>query len=134
MDIMTILGLLLAFGGIVGGQLLEGGHPGSLIQGTAFLIVIVGSFGAAFVATTLQDAKGALIGMFRNFIPAKLDFSGMLEKLLELANLARREGLLALESYTNDANEDPFLVRCLTLAIDGSNAEASGGTSPPPGP
>ena len=56
MDIMTILGLLLAFGGIVGGQLLEGGHPGSLIQGTAFLIVIVGSFGAAFVATTLQDA------------------------------------------------------------------------------
>ena len=48
----------------------------------------------------------------------------MLDKLLELANLARREGLLALEAYTTDENSDPFLVKCLTLAIDGSSAEA----------
>jgi chemotaxis protein MotA len=45
-------------------------------------------------------------------------------KILDLANLARRDGLLALESYTSGNDADPFLKKCLTLAIDGSSAEA----------
>jgi chemotaxis protein MotA len=123
MDIMTVLGLLVAFGGIIGGQILEGGHPSALLQATAFLIVVIGSLGAVFVATPKEDFIAGVKGFVHAFLPPKLDFHGMLEKLLELANLARREGLLALESYTNDANKDPFLGRCLTLAIDGCNAE-----------
>lgn len=124
MDIFSLVGLVLALIGVVGGMALEGGHPTALLQITAFLIVIVGSFGATLVATLPSDVKFAVQSLRRVFLPAKYDFHGLMEKILELANLARREGLLALESYATSGKGDPFLVKCLTLAIDGSSAEA----------
>ncbi|MBL8730281.1 MAG: flagellar motor protein [Planctomycetes bacterium] len=124
MDIFSIVGLVLAVGGVLGGMILEGGHPSSLLQVTAFLIVIVGSLGATLVATLPSDLPFAIKSLKRFFLPGKYDFHGLMEKLLELANLARREGLLALETYANSGKGDPFLVKCLMLAIDGSSAEA----------
>lgn len=124
MDIFTPIGLALAFIGIIGGMILEGGHPTALLQLTAFMIVILGSLGATFVATVPSDLGFAVQSLKRVFMPPKYDFHGLMEKVLELANLARREGLLALETYANSGQGDPFLVKCLTLAIDGSSAEA----------
>lgn len=124
MDLLTPVGLILAFVGIVGGMLLEGGHPDALLQVTAFLIVIVGSFGAVCVSTVPADIPFAFRGLKRAFLPPRYDFRGLADKILELANLARREGLLALETYANSGQGHPFLVKCLTLAIDGSSAEA----------
>lgn len=124
MDIFTPIGLVLAFVGVIGGMILEGGHPTALLQLTAFLIVIVGSLGATLVATVPSDVGNAVQSLKRTFLPPKYDFHGLMEKILELANLARREGLLALETYANSGQGDPFLVKCLTLAIDGSSAEA----------
>jgi chemotaxis protein MotA len=124
MDIFTIIGLLLAVSGVIGGMILEGGHPTALLQVTAFLIVIVGSFGATLVATCPADVPYAIRSLKRAFLSAKYDFQGLMEKIVDLANLARREGLLVLESYANSGQGDPFLVKCLMLAIDGSSAEA----------
>jgi chemotaxis protein MotA len=124
MYIFIIIGLVLALGGVLGGMILEGGHPAALLQVTAFLIVIVGSLGATMVATLPSDVPFAIKSLKRIFLPAKYDFHGLMEKLLELANLARREGLLALETYANSGKGDAFLVKCLMLAIDGSSAEA----------
>lgn len=124
MDILSILGLIVAIGGVLGGQMLEGGKFSSLIQITAFMIVIMGSLGATFVATIPSDMRFGFKALKRVFMPPKYDFHGIMEKILELANLARREGLLALETYANSGQGDPFLVKCLTLAIDGSSAEA----------
>jgi chemotaxis protein MotA len=124
MDILTVLGLIVALVGVIGGQILEGGHPTALLQGTAFLIVIIGSLGATMVATPMHDLKAAMVALKHTFLPPKHDFKAMLDKVLELANLARREGLLALEPFTSSGKEHPFLVKCLTLAIDGSDAES----------
>jgi chemotaxis protein MotA len=124
MEIMTVLGLLLALGGVVGGNILEGGHVSQLLQSTAFLIVLVGSLGATFVATPTADVVRAFKHLKHCFLPPKLDFKGTMDKILELANLARREGLLALENYASGGKGDPFLAKCLMLAIDGSSAEA----------
>ena len=124
MDVLTVFGLILALLGIVGGLVLEGGHPSALLQGTAFMIVILGSLGATMVATPMADLARAMKALKEAFLPPKHDFKAALEKILELANLARREGLLALEAFTSSAKEHPFLVQCLTLAIDGSSAEA----------
>jgi chemotaxis protein MotA len=124
MDFFSIIGLVLAFVGVIGGMILEGGHPSELLQVTAFMIVIVGSFGATLVATLPSDVGNAVASLKRIFMPTPYDFHGLMEKILELANLARREGLLALETYANSGQGDPFLVKCLTLAIDGSSAEA----------
>lgn len=124
MDIFSILGLVVAIVGVIGGMVLEGGHPGALLQLTAFLIVIVGSLGATMVATLPSDLGFAIKSLKRVYLGAKYDFHGVMEKIIELANLARREGLLALETYANSGQGDPFLVKCLTMAIDGSSAEA----------
>ena len=124
MDIMTVLGLVIALVGVLGGAMLEGTHLGGLFQLTAFMIVIMGSLGATLVAMPMADVKFGLQGLRKVVRPDRLDFKGMMDKLLELANLARREGLLALESYTTGGKGHPFLVKCLTLAIDGSSAEA----------
>ena len=124
MDIFTILGLVVSLGGVLGGQILEGGHPSALLQVTAFMIVIIGSLGATMVATLPSDMPFAIKALKKSIMPGKYDFHGLMEKILELANLARREGLLALETYANSGQGDPFLVKCLTLAIDGSSAEA----------
>ena len=124
MDIFSLLGLIIAFVGVLGGMVLEGGHPGELLQVTAFMIVIVGSLGATLVATVPSDTVHAVRSLKQIFLPQKHDFHGLMDKILELANLARREGLLSLETYANSGQGDPFLVKCLTLAIDGSSADA----------
>lgn len=124
MDIFTILGLVVSLGGVLGGMILEGGHPSALLQVTAFMIVIIGSLGATMVATLPSDMPFAIKALKKALLGVKYDFHGLMEKILELANLARREGLLALETYANSGQGDPFLVKCLTLAIDGSSAEA----------
>ena len=124
MELFTIVGLIVAFVGIIGGMMVEGGHPEALLDPAAFMIVIVGSLGSALVATKQTDIKVLVRAVKELFFMPKYDFQGTMDKILELANLARREGLLALEGYTTSDDGDPFLQSCLTFAIDGSSAEA----------
>ena len=105
-------------------MIVEGGHPTALLSLPSFMIVMMGSFGALLIATPTSDLKNCLNGVKSVFLPPKFPFQERMDKILELANLARREGLLALETYTSSGEGDPFLVSCLTLAIDGSSAEA----------
>jgi chemotaxis protein MotA len=71
MDITTILGFALAIAGIIGGQLLEGGHLGSLLQLAAFLIVLGGTMGAVMVQSPLRVFVQAM-GMARwAFVPPR---------------------------------------------------------------
>jgi chemotaxis protein MotA len=79
MDIFTILGLVLAFIGVIGGMVLEGGHPAALLQVTAFMIVILGSLGATMVATLPSDVPFAIKSLKRVFLPGKYDFHGLME-------------------------------------------------------
>ncbi|MGE5086052.1 MAG: motility-associated protein, partial [Bacillota bacterium] len=60
MDKATMLGLVVGFGGIIAGNLLEGGHMSSLIQVTAFIIVIAGTMGAVMVSSSEKDLKVGL--------------------------------------------------------------------------
>ena len=124
MELFTILGLLLGFIGVIGGVMYEGGNITSMFSAPAFLIVMVGSFGAVLVATRHLEA-GFIARAFKTVLfPPHLDFQGTVDKILELATLARREGLLALEEFATGEEGELFLRQCLTLAIDGSSVEA----------
>ena len=57
MDKATWIGLLVGFGGILLGNLLEGGHVSSLMQLTAFIIVMAGTLGAVMVSSDEKDLK-----------------------------------------------------------------------------
>jgi chemotaxis protein MotA len=123
MDVFSIAGLVLALGAIVVGNALEGGYLSSLIQFTAFLIVIGGTVGAVMLQTPSPVFMLAMRRVAWGFNPPKLDNDGVIEKILEWSNIARREGLLGLEALIEE-QPDPFTAKGLQLLVDGSEPEA----------
>ena len=119
MDILTIIGLALSFGAILGGQVLEGGSMHSIMQLTAAIIVMGGTFGAVLVnypmSTFILALKNARLALFNG----KGDPHKTIKLLAELAAVARKDGLLALETSVRKVN-DPFLRKGLQLVVDGT--------------
>lgn len=123
MDVFSIAGLVLAVGAVVVGNALEGGYLSSLIQFTAFLIVIGGTVGAVMLQTPSAVFMLAMKRVAWVFSPPRLDNDGVIEKILEWSNTARREGLLGLEALIEE-QPDPFTAKGLQLLVDGSEPEA----------
>jgi chemotaxis protein MotA len=121
MDLATIVGVITAIGLIVLGQILEGGSPASLVQLTAFIIVIGGTVGAVMVHYPMADFLRGLKLLRQAFLNRKSDLGHTLNSLVELAALSRREGLIALEAKIAEI-KDPFLARTLEHAVDGVSA------------
>jgi chemotaxis protein MotA len=120
MDLATLIGIVVALGSIVGGQALEGGHIGSILQLTAFVIVIGGTIGAICVQHPLPVVVKSL-GLARLAIQnAKQDPKRAIVQILELATLSRKQGLLALESKLKEI-EDPFFRKGVQLIVDGTD-------------
>lgn len=119
MDILTILGLVLGFGAILGGQVLEGGSMHSIMQFTAAIIVLGGTFGAVLVnypmSTFLLSLKNARLALFNS----GGDPNKTIKLISELAAVARKDGLLALETSIRKV-DDPFLRKGLQLVVDGT--------------
>ncbi|CDI02537.1 MAG: flagellar motor protein [Candidatus Competibacter denitrificans] len=122
MDILTLTGLIVAFGGIVGGMLIEGGHISSLINGPAFLIVVGGTIGAVLVQTPMVVFKRALARSKWAFLPPTVAMESAIEKIVEWSNIARKEGLLRLEDHIQQ-EPDPFASKALQLLVDGKEPE-----------
>lgn len=122
MDKLSLAGLLVAFGGILGGQLLEGGSAGILLQGAAFLIVCGGTLGAVMVQSSPRVfMTGIRMGGWA-FIPPKLSPQKLVYQIAMWSNMARKDGILALESQIA-ANHDPFVKKGLQILVDGNSAE-----------
>ena len=71
-DLATLLGLIVAVGGIVAGFMLEGGHIKELLQPTAAMIVFGGTLGAVMVTTPLSVLKGAVGALVSVFMEKNL--------------------------------------------------------------
>jgi chemotaxis protein MotA len=123
MDIATILGLVLALGSIIGGQVLEGGHIGSIMQLTAFIIVIGGTFGAICVQNPLSVVIKAFSSLSLAITGPHIDNKGTIKLILDLANVSRKQGLLALEGKLKDI-KDPFMKKGIQLIVDGTDPKA----------
>lgn len=100
MQLSTIIGLLVGIGGILIGNLVEGGHVSALLQAAAAFVVFGGTLGAMMVANRGEDLR-------RGFTLLKMAFSSedaeslkirVAKDIVEAAQLARRESILALES------------------------------------
>lgn len=123
MDILTLLGLILGFGAIIGGNILEGGHTSSLMQMTAFLIVGGGTVGAVMVQTPIPVFVRSLKMFMWIFLSPKVEQKTAVEKIVGWSNIARKEGLLGLESLV-ESESDVFAQKGLQLLVDGSEPEA----------
>lgn len=122
MDILSIIGVVLALAAIIGGNVLEGGHIDSLINGPAMVIVIGGTVGAILLQTPVTVFIHALRVAGSVFIPPKLDMNVAIDKLVAWGNIARREGLLGLEEIAEN-EPDLFIRKGMQLLVDGSEPE-----------
>ena len=99
MDLISLLGLLLGIGAILGGQFLEGGHLSSLVQPTAFVIVVGGTLGAVMLQSPFAVFMQGMAMAKWVFQPPLLPQQELIERIVEWSHTARREGLLALEGH-----------------------------------
>lgn len=122
MDIGIILGVLVAMGAILGGNILEGGHLESLIGIPAFIIVIGGTIGAVLVQFPLPVVKGAVSAGIGLLKPKKADHAKLVDELVSFAQLARKDGVLGLEKVAGNASH-PLLRKGVLMAVDGCDSE-----------
>lgn len=122
MDRLSIFGLLIAFGGIIGGSMLEGGSVALLLQGASLLIVLGGTLGAVMVQNPYKIfAMGLVMGKWV-FVAPRTSHQKMVYQLTAWCNVVRREGVLKLEDQIDEIT-DPFMRKGLQLLVDGSTAE-----------
>jgi chemotaxis protein MotA len=122
MDPAAIIGLVVAMGAIFGSMILEGGSPMAIFLVPPLLLVFVGTLGAALAGGTLPNTISAFKWLIFSFTAKKPDQESVVEPLVKMAEKARREGLLALESEM-DTVEDPFMRRGLQMAVDGTDPD-----------
>ncbi|MBM4389636.1 MAG: flagellar motor protein [Deltaproteobacteria bacterium] len=122
MDPSSILAIVLGTGCVILGNSLEGGHFSSLVQPTAFLIVVGGTAGATWLGCPNAELKLAFKLCKRVFFPGHSDRQMLLDEMVKVSTVARREGMLAVENLLGEI-PDPFLVRGLRMLVDGSSAE-----------
>ena len=120
MDFLTIIGLAIAIGSILGGQILEGGHVSSIMQLTAFIIVMGGTIGAVCIQNPMSVVlKGVSLLSLALFDP-KVDVKKDIGTIIDLANISRKQGLLALEGKIKDI-PDPFFKKGVQFIVDGTD-------------
>lgn len=122
MDIISILGIVLSLIAILVGQFLEGGSMGSLLQLTAFMIVIGGTLGAVMLQNSLPVFLDGLSMLKWVFQPPRVASQETLDMILEWSQKARRGGLLALEPFI-EQQQDLFQRRGLQMLVDGAEPE-----------
>lgn len=120
MDINSLLGPIVAIGFIIVGLILEGGHVSSIIQHTAFLIVVGGMFGSIMVAYSLSDMIGAFKSLGSWLKAPSADPESIQNEIVDLAQTARKESILALEKKRDSISYEP-LASAVRLAVDGTD-------------
>jgi chemotaxis protein MotA len=122
MDILSLVGLVLAFVAIIVGSILKGAGVTALLSAAAFMIVVVGTIAAICVQTPLQVMKRALRIMPWVFRPPSIQRPELIKKMVEWSNTARKQGLLGLESIIAKEPDD-FVRKGLQLVVDGSEPD-----------
>ena len=122
MDLAPAIGIAGGFAVVITANVLEGGNPSSLILGPPLLLVFGTTILISIAGGTMSDAKNIVGSIVRAFTGKVEPASAMIPEIVTLAERARREGLLALEE-TLTTIDDPFLVKGVTMAIDGTDPE-----------
>lgn len=121
-DLASAVGIGGALGVIMLANILEGGSPGSLFLLPPLLLVFGGTLLVCVAGGTMADAKNAITSVKTALFGKVASSADVVPVIVDLSDTARREGMLALESRL-EGIDDPFLVKGVTLAVDGIDPE-----------
>jgi len=123
MDFATIGGLLLGISAIVVSFILEGGHLSSVVQFPALMIVIGGTIGASTVTTSFATVRSIPTFLRIAMFGRESDHRHTIGQIVQMAERARREGILGLENELPRIDQ-PFFKKAMQLVIDGTEITA----------
>jgi chemotaxis protein MotA len=123
MDLATIFGFLLAWGVVIfSAWHVSEGAMGAYVKPPELLLVFGGAFGAAMLSMPMHTVTGAVNYLKKCLLNKHIHIQHTITELVQYAETARRDGVLALETVAREA-PDPFLRRGLQLTIDGTDPE-----------
>src|SRR5258708_19045664 len=138
----VIIGIVIVIGAILGGYLMEHGNIRVLVQPAELLIIGGAALGTVLIANPLYILKkivGGLAGVFGGPKYGKTQYLENLKMLYELFSRARKEGLMALESASDNPQQSPVLSKypkflkdhhALPFVCDTIRMAAGGGNEP----
>ncbi len=122
MDLGTLVGLIGGVACIIISAVSSGSSIDAFVDIPSVFMTIGGSWSALMINYSLKDAIRVFSIIGRTFRVQDYGGRALVEKLFELADRARREGILSLEEYINEL-DDRFLQQGLKLVVDGTDAE-----------
>ncbi len=117
----AIIGILVVFGAVLGGYLMEHGNVKVLLQPAELLIIAGAASGTVLIANPLHILKqiiGGITGVFGGSKFTKQRYLDSMKTMYDLLNKARREGLMALESDVEDPSKSPVLSKNAAFLAD----------------
>jgi chemotaxis protein MotA len=122
MKAATGIGIAVAIVGILMGAMMDGTSPAAFMNPTALILIIAGTAGATMASVGMEGMK-KIPALYKLVISAEPpDVQGRVSLLVSLAEQARREGLLALDSQIAEI-DDEFTKKGLQLVVDGTDPE-----------
>lgn len=122
MDPATLIGIVLAFGGLVAMLTLEGSQVTAILLPAPMILVFVATIAVGIAGGTVRDALSAFEALPRAFMGKVTPPQTVIDQVVGLAEVARSKGLLALEQES-DSIDDPFLRGALQNIADGTDGD-----------
>jgi chemotaxis protein MotA len=138
----VIVGIVIVIGAILGGYLMEHGNIRVLLQPAELVIIGGAALGTVLIGNPLHILKkivAGLLGVFGSSKYGKAQYLESLKMLYELFSRARKEGLMALESDTDNPEQSPVFSKypkflkdhhALPFVCDTIRMAAGGGIEP----
>ena len=121
MELGLIIGLVAGMAFTIISIIIGGGNIGSFIDPPSFMITVGGAMSAVIASYPLPSFLKAMKSTGKIFKPDNVDPIAAIKDVIELANVARKEGLLALDDKSADMNG--FLRKGIMLVVDGTDQE-----------
>lgn len=121
-DMALIIGLVAAFGLIATAVAIDG-SPLAFWNLPSVLIVLLGTFAVTMVSFSVGETLAVIPLIGRTLFPPSRNPRRAAERVLNLAEIARRQGILALDRVLPQLNSEPFLQRAMAMAVDGANPD-----------
>ena len=120
MDITSIFGIFFGILCILLGQMMEGGNMAQLMQITAAFIVFGGTAGAVILSFPMEDLIQSGKELKLVFFQGAVNYNAVIEKIINYAQKARKEGVISLESDAKNET-DPLIKMGLEAVSDGAD-------------
>ena len=121
MDIATIIGIVAGFG-LITVTIMIGGGAAIFVNVPSLVVVLGGTLAATLINYPLSDVLGVVRTVKNAFMHKGSSPSELIEQIVSFATVARREGILALETRAKESS-DEFLSKSVQLAVDGTAPE-----------